>query len=105
MLNTLALTEKKNSGRRILLCLLRHKSRTSVWMCTGVCEISLTCVVAQALSLLSPPVEPDAEAHEDDPAGPSDPGDEGRLFHHISDLLCDAVVPVSVYDHVPEFLT
>lgn len=76
-------------------------------MCVGDYEtmISLTCVVAQALSLLSPPVEPDAEAHEDDPAGPSNTGDEGRLFHHISDLLCDAVVPVSMYNHVPELLT
>lgn len=67
--------------------------------------ISLTCVVAQALSLLSPPVEPDAEAHEDDPAGPSNTGNKSRLFHHISDLLCDAVVPVSMYNYVPELLT
>lgn len=76
-------------------------------MCVGDYEtmISLTCVVAQTLSLLSPPVEPDAEAHEDDPAGPSNTGDEGRLFHHISDLLCDAVVPVSMYNHIPELLT
>lgn len=67
--------------------------------------ISLTCVVAEALSLLSPPVEPDAEAHENDPAGPSDAGDKGRLFHNVRDLLCDAVVAVSMYNHVPEFLT
>ena len=67
--------------------------------------ISLTCVVAQALPLLSPPVEPNAEAHEDDPAGPSNTGDKCRLFHHISDLLRDAVVPVSMYNHVPKLLT
>lgn len=67
--------------------------------------ISLTCVVAQTLSLLSPPVEPDAEAHEDDPAGASNTGDKRRLLHNISDLLCDAVVPVSMYNHVPKLLT
>ena len=45
--------------------LLKHKSRMSAYISIGYCEtmISLTCVVAQALSLLSPPVEPDAEAH------------------------------------------
>lgn len=67
--------------------------------------IGLTCIVAQALSLLSPPVEPDTKAHEDDPARPSDASNEGRLFHHIRDLLRDAVVPVSVDYHVPKFLT
>lgn len=67
--------------------------------------MSLTCVVAQALSLLSPPVEPDAEAHEDDPAGPSDTRYKSRLFHHISDLFGDAVVPVSMDDHVPKLFT
>lgn len=74
---------------------------------TGGCDtmISLTCVVAQALSLLSPPVKPDAESHEDDPAGPSNTGDKGRLFHHISDLFCDAVVPVSMYNHIPKLFT
>ena len=64
----------------------------------------LTCVVAQALPLLSSPVEPDAEAHEDDPAGPSDAGDESRLLHHVGDLLRDAVVPVAAHNHVPEVL-
>lgn len=67
--------------------------------------IGLTCIVAQTLSLLSPPIEPDAEAHEDDPTGASNSSDEGRLFHHVGDLLCNAVVPVSMDDHVPEFLT
>lgn len=67
--------------------------------------ISLTCVVAQALSLLSPPVEPDAEAHEDDPTGASNTSNKSRLFHHISDLFCDAVIPVSMYNHIPKFLT
>lgn len=65
----------------------------------------LTCVVAQALPLLPPPVEPDAEAHQDDPAGAADAGDERRLFHHVGDLLRDAVVPVSVDYHVPELFT
>lgn len=65
----------------------------------------LTCVVAQTLPLLPPPVQPDAEAHEDDPAGSADAGNKSRLFHHIGDLLRDAVVPVSVYYHVPELFT
>lgn len=64
-----------------------------------------TCVVAQTLSLLSPPVEPDAEAHQNDPAGPTDARDEGRLLHDVRDLLRDAVVPVSAHDHVPEVFT
>lgn len=66
---------------------------------------SLTCVVAQALPLLSPPVEPDAEAHEDDPASTANTGDKSGLLHHVSDLLCDAVVPVSMYDYISKFLT
>lgn len=79
----------------------------SVLICMGDYEnmISLTCVVTQALSLLSPPVEPDAEAHENNPAGSSNTGDKSRLFHHISDLLCDAVIPVSMYNHIPELFT
>lgn len=64
-----------------------------------------TCVVAQALPLLPPPVDPDADAHEDDPAGAADPSDERRLLHHVSDLLGDAVVPVPVDDHVPKLFT
>lgn len=74
---------------------------------TGGCDItiSLTCIVAEALSLLSPPVEPDAEAHEDDPAGPSNTGDKSRLFDHVSDLFGDAVVPVSMYNHIPKLFT
>ena len=67
--------------------------------------IGLTCVVAQALSLLSPPVQPDAEAHEDDPAGPSNASNKSWLLHHIRDLFCDAVVPVSVYNHIPKLFT
>lgn len=72
-------------------------------MCETV--INLTCIVAQTLSLLPPPVQPDAEAHEDDPAGPPNTGDKSRLFHHICDLLCDAVVPVSMYNHIPKLFT
>lgn len=64
----------------------------------------LTCVVAQALPLLPAPVEPDAEAHEDDPAGAPDSGDEGGLLDHVGDLLRDAVVAVAVDDHVLEGL-
>lgn len=62
-----------------------------------------TCVIAKPLSLLPPPVEPDAEAHQNDPAGPADARDEGRLFHHIRDLLSDAVIPA--HDHIPEVFT
>lgn len=44
-------------------------------------------VVAQLLPLLASTVDPDAEAHEDDPAGPADACDECRLLHHVGDLL------------------
>lgn len=44
-------------------------------------------VVAQLLPLLSAAVNPDAEAHEDDPAGSADACDESRLLHHVGDLL------------------
>lgn len=48
---------------------------------------SCTCIVAQPLPLFSPPVQPGAEAHQDDPAGPSQTGDEGRLLHHVRDAV------------------
>lgn len=66
---------------------------------------ALTCIVAQALSLLPPPVDPDADAHEDDPAGATNPGDESWLFYHVGDLLSDAVVAIPVDDHVPKLFT
>lgn len=47
-------------------------------------------VVAQLLPLLTPAVDPDAEAHEDDPAGPANASDERRLLDHVSDLLSQA---------------
>lgn len=43
--------------------------------------------MAQLLPLFASAVDPDAEAHEDDPAGPTDACDERRLLHHIGDLL------------------
>lgn len=66
-------------------------------------DLVSTCVVAETLSLLSPPVEPDAEAHQNDPTCPSDARDEGGLLHHVRDLLRDAVVPA--HDHIPEVFT
>lgn len=47
----------------------------------------LTCIVAEPLPLFPPPVQPSAEAHQDDPAGPSQAGDEGRLLHHVRDAV------------------
>lgn len=46
-----------------------------------------TCIVAQTLPLFSPPVQPGTEAHQDDPAGPSQTSDECRLLHHIRDAV------------------
>lgn len=43
--------------------------------------------MAQLLPLPAPTVDPDAEAHEDDPAGPADARDERRLLDHVGDLL------------------
>lgn len=43
--------------------------------------------MAQLLPLLASAVNPDAEAHEDDPAGSADPRDERRLLDHVGDLL------------------
>lgn len=89
---------KKNTKRK-------RRARWTVKTSGFGTAAALTCIVAQALSLLPPPVDPDADAHEDDPAGAADPGDERRLLHHIGDLLGDAVVPVPVDDHVPKFFT
>lgn len=47
---------------------------------------------AQAVSLLTVTVEPDAEDHEDDPAGCADACDEGRLADHVRDLLRNRVL-------------
>lgn len=43
--------------------------------------------MAQLLPLLPSAVNPHAEAHEDDPAGPADARDESRLLDHVGDLL------------------
>lgn len=43
--------------------------------------------MAQLLPLLAAAVNPDTEAHEDDPAGPADACDECRLLDHVGDLL------------------
>lgn len=44
-------------------------------------------VVAQLLPLLAAAVDPDAEAHEDDPAGATNACNERRLLDHVGDLL------------------
>lgn len=44
----------------------------------------------QPVSLLSVSIEPDAEDHEDDPAGGPDARDECGLLHHVGDLLSKA---------------
>lgn len=49
-------------------------------------------VVAQLLPLLAAAVDPDAEAHEDDPAGAANACDERRLLDHVGDLLCQTHV-------------
>lgn len=60
-----------------------------------------TCVVAESLPLFSPPVKPGTEAHEDNPAGPSQTSDEGRLLYHV----WDAVVALRSCHYVPQFCT
>lgn len=60
-----------------------------------------TCIVAEALPLFSPPVQPGTEAHEDNPAGPSQTGDEGRLLHHVR----DAIVALRSRHYVPQLCT
>lgn len=62
-----------------------HPPLFSRLTCWCVCERG--GVVAQLLPLLSSAVNPDAEAHEDDPAGPADACDESRLLDHVGDLL------------------
>lgn len=71
----------------------RKHNHTSLFFCLTcgrVCERG--CVVAQLLPLLTAAVNPDTEAHEDDPAGPADACDECRLLDHVSDLLGQAHV-------------
>lgn len=46
--------------------------------------------MAQLLPLLAAAVDPDAKAHEDDPAGTADACNERRLLDHVGDLLRQA---------------
>lgn len=57
--------------------------------------------MAQLLPLLASTVDPDAEAHEDDPAGPADACDECRLLDHVGDLLSQTPVAFLVAASVP----
>lgn len=78
-------------------CSFLSKILDAIYRCNYIESyvVFLTCwcvgegrgVVAQLLSLLAPAVDPDAEAHEDDPAGSTDACDERRLLDHIGDLL------------------
>lgn len=43
--------------------------------------------MAQLLPLLAAAVDPDTEAHEDDPAGTADACNERRLLDHVGDLF------------------
>lgn len=43
--------------------------------------------MAELLPLFATAVDPDAEAHEDDPACPADARDERRLLYHVRNLL------------------
>lgn len=53
-------------------------------------------VVTQLLSLLTPAVNPDAETHENDPAGSTDAGNECWLLDHIGYLLSQAYAALLV---------
>lgn len=46
--------------------------------------------MAQLLPLFAAAVDPDAEAHEDDPAGAANARNERRLLDHIGNLLGQA---------------
>lgn len=51
------------------------------------------CVAAgEAVPLFAVSIQPDAEDHEDDPAGGADARDEGRLLDHVRDLLRQGVL-------------
>ena len=43
--------------------------------------------MAQLLPFFASAIDPDTEAHEDDPAGPADTCDERRLLDHFRDFL------------------
>lgn len=60
-----------------------------------------TCIVAESLSLFSPPVQPGTEAHEDNPAGPSQASNEGRLLHYV----WDAIVAFRSRHYISQFCT
>lgn len=60
------------------------------------------CIAAgEAVPLLPVSVQPDAEDHEDDPAGGSYPRYEGRLLDHIWDLLGQGVLLAHSLGHSP----
>lgn len=50
---------------------------------TGLTFADAGVAAAEAVSLLTVAVQPDAEDHEDDPAGCADACDEGRLTDHV----------------------
>lgn len=54
---------------------------------------------AQPVSLLAVAVQPDAEHHENDPAGGADARDERRLAHHVRDLLGNGVLHLQRRKH------
>lgn len=65
----------------------KHNSPPLFFRLTCGCVREGGRVVAQLLSLLASTVNPDTEAHEDDPAGSANACDECRLLDHVGDLL------------------
>lgn len=48
---------------------------------------SFTCIVAESFPFFPSPVQPSTEAHEDNPAGPSQTSNERWLLHHVWDAV------------------
>lgn len=68
-------------------------TRTVLRALAAAPTFAYACVAAgQAVPLLAVPIQPDAEDHEDDPAGGADARDEGRLLDHVRDLLRQRVL-------------
>lgn len=60
------------------------------------------CVAAgEAVPFLTVSVQPDAEDHEDDPAGSSDARYKGWLLDHVRDLLGEGVLRAHGLGHSP----
>lgn len=96
------LTHSKHTGAVLCLskCNLLQSVSAIILFSSASPTFADACVAAgEAVPLLAVSIQPDAEDHEDDPAGSADARDEGRLLDHIRDLLRQGVLLANGLSH------